>query len=554
MKLYNGFTEEKWQRIKTDPYFEKTVSAIIKRADGYLNTPPAEIKYTDLHLFVLTGDRSQYETAYTNLRSRVSMFHLAYMLTEREEYLEALSNAIWTLCNLESWALPAHVSENEDMMVRRSWLELVSCNVGRMLGEVYATVGDKLPELVRRRIEFEVRERIFKGYESRSYGWSEGASNWSAVCIVGVLGAYLYIATPEEIEAQIPNMCKSADAYLRGFDDEGCCKEGYGYWHYGFIHFCMFAEMLKNYTNGKIDYFAIPKVHAIAKFQENMAINDKECIRFSDCSGQFAPDPSISHFLKGIYSDVQIPSIPAPTASISELTYLIWINPDLKDSTMCPKSMIYHESQWFIYRSEGYNFVCKAGSNDEPHNHNDVGSFMISKGGRVTFTDPGTGKYTRQYFNPAERYFNLEPSARSHSLPIIDGQLQIKKSGKSKIYKEGEREYAFSMENGYDIPNLKSLTRHFVCEDDGVVLTDSFVFENEPKSIVERFISLIEPVIEDGRVTVGDSVLTYDTAIFDIKLSSEISVRKNDTREPVYMVDLVAKELKKNVTFTFKFT
>jgi hypothetical protein len=52
---------------------------------------------------------------------------------------------------------------------------------------------------------------------------------------------------------------------------------------------------------------------------------------------------------------------------------------------------------------------------------------MISKGGYITFTDPGGGDYTRQYFSE-ERYTILEPSARGHSLPIINGITETVKA------------------------------------------------------------------------------------------------------------------------------
>ena len=172
---------------------------------------------------------------------------------------------------------------------------------------------------------------------------------------------------------------------------------------------------------------------------------------------------------------------------------------------------------------------------------------------KLSFTDPGTGAYTRQYFNPKERYNNLEPSARAHSLPIIDGIYQIKKEGKSTIYKESEREYSFSMENGYDIENLKSLTRHFVCEDECLVLTDSFVLDTEPKSLVERFVTLVEPKIEEGRVTVGESVLVYDTEIFELTLNTDICRRKRDLEETLYMIDLSVKNPQKETTVSVKF-
>lgn len=46
----------------------------------------------------------------------------------------------------------------------------------------------------------------------------------------------------------------------------------------------------------------------------------------------------------------------------------------------------------------------KGGNNDEPHNHNDIGSFLLTVEGEVFLTDLGCGEYTKEYFQPDTRY------------------------------------------------------------------------------------------------------------------------------------------------------
>ena len=129
---------------------------------------------------------------------------------------------------------------------------------------------------------------------------------------------------------------------------------------------------------------------------------------------------------------------------------------------------------------------------------------------------------------------------------------QIKREGESTIYKESEREYAFSMENGYNIPPLKSLTRHFLCEDDGVLLRDSFEFDAVPESVAERFVTFLEPVVECGRITVGESVLLYDADILSPELSTG-TCNHETPEETLYMIDLKLKMPTKSFTLEFKF-
>jgi hypothetical protein len=178
---------------------------------------------------------------------------------------------------------------------------------------------------------------------------------------------------------------------------------------------------------------------------------------------------------------------------------------------------------------------------------------MVSKNGKVTFTDPGTGEYTRQYFNE-ERYTILEPSSRSHSVPIINGKYQsagIK--DKADIFVEKENEYAFSMEKVYEVESLKTLKRHFVCDENAVTLTDTYDFNEAPESLVERFVSLVEPKIENGKITVGASDLEYDASLLDLELNSEISNRANGVKETLYMLDFKPKALSDKMESTFIF-
>lgn len=548
-----GWTPEKIEEIRTSPYFAKQVEAVRKNAEFMLANEPQRLKFSDMHMFETTGNRSVYEKVFNDYFARLTTYMFMYILDNDEKYVIPTADIIWNICDMETWGLPAHVLEKYDVPSRRIFLELCSCNVGRYFGEVLACMGDKLPELVVRRMKQQVRERIIDSYKNNYFGWMETTNNWGAVCTAGVFASYVYFATEEEINDQLPKMLKTMDLYLTGFDSEGCCYEGFAYWDYGFSYFCYFADMLRNYTNGRINYFADPRVHAVAKFQENCAINETQCISFSDCGGRYWPSPKLVHFLKREYSDVQIPAIHPLSSNDANIRAFVWLDPSLENSVMNFENKIYHEAQWFIYRSAAYNFACKAGHNNESHNHNDVGSFLISKNGKVTFTDAGTGEYTKQYFSD-DRYSVLVTSGRGHSLPIINGQVQVAKSDKSKVFIERENEYAFSMENGYDIKELTSLKRHFICSEGVISMTDTYEFSETPTSVVERFVTLVEPTAEElGRVRCGDTVLEYDPAVFELSISSELAHRAGGRTEPLYLVDLKAKAPASNMTLAVSF-
>lgn len=562
-KIFREFTSQKLDEIRTHEYYRKARETIIERADGYCVTDPPVIKFSKIHMYVENGNREIFEKDHEEYETRMHALFLAYLITEDEKYITPLADIIWNVCDFESWSIPAHVKENLSVAERRKNLDLCSCIFGFRISEILYLIGDKLPELVYRRAREEVRYRIidsFKECSADRYFWLKCTNNWAAVCIAGVLCSYLYLADKEEIDEQLPRMIGIADNYLAGFAEDGCCTEGYAYWNYGFSFFCVFAKMLLDYTDGKINYFEREKVYKIASFQQNVLMNDSQCLSFSDGGLTFEPYSWLSHFLKGIYPDLQLPALDgqcptdyatAPLPKGTPIRYLLWTNPDFVSDSFSPKSHRFENAQWFLYHGKKYSLGAKAGHNDEFHNHNDVGSFLVSKGGSVTFCDPGGGEYTKDYFGP-NRYSIFLTSGRAHSVPIINGEYQTSGKREGKIYVFDENRFCFSMLGGYDIDSLTSLTRNFECGEESVRLVDTFEFSKTPSSVTERFVSL-SPIerTESGLVCL-DSVLTFESGLFDISFGSETVDRKGGKKETVYYVDLNVKEPKDRLELSFE--
>lgn len=562
-KIFKEFTPEKLEQVRTHPYYKKARETLIERADHYILTDPPIIKFSKIHLYVENGNREVFEKDHIEYETRLHTLFLAYIITEDEKYLSPLSDIIWNICDFESWSIPAHVDETLPISERRRNLDLCSCILGYRISEILYLIGDKLPELIYRRAKEEVRYRIIDSFRECSedkYSWFTRTNNWAAVCIAGVLCSYLYLASDDEINEQLPKMMKIADNYLRGFEDDGCCTEGYAYWNYGFSFFCVFAKMLLDYTDGRVNYFESEKVHKIAMFQQNILLNGKECLSFSDGGLTFEPYSWLSHFLKGIYPDMQLPELPkecildystAPLHKGTPIRYIFWTNPDYVGETLVPKSHIFKNAEWFLYHGKNYALGAKAGHNDEFHNHNDVGSFLVSKNGRVTFCDPGGGEYTKEYFSE-ERYSIFVTSGRAHSVPVINGEYQSFGKREGGVYVADEQRFKFSMKGGYEVDTLVSLTRDFECLEDSVRLTDSYEFSDAPSSVKERFVSLLPIEEKDGTIVCGDSVLVFDREAFDVVFGSEIADRKGGKKETVHYVDLVAKHLDKKLEFVFE--
>ena len=555
--IFNEFNPEKIEQVKTHPYYAKLRESVLKRAEYFMENDPPVIKFSKIHLYETTGNREIFEAVHSNYQARLHNLFLAYVITDDDKYIEPLADIIWNICDMESWSIPAHVREYLSIVRRRRNLDLCSCLFAHRLAEAITYTKDKLPELVYRRAKEEITYRVidsFADYTEKEFWWYKVTNNWASVCISGVLGCYLCLADDEKIQAQLPRMMEIADHYLEGFEDDGCCVEGYSYWVYGFSYFCVFAKLLYDYTNGEINYFANEKVHKIALFQQNVLINENECISFSDCPVTFKPESWLSHFLKGIYPDMQLPELPDECDDNPDehLRRTFWTNPDIPKSSITPSSHIFHNVQWFMCQGDGYALAAKAGHNDEFHNHNDVGSFIISKNGKVTFCDPGGGEYTFDYFGP-KRYEIFITSARAHSVPIVNGELQKQGKREGEVLIAEDNRFRFRMDNGYVISTLKSLVRDFECLDGYVRLSDEYEFTEQPTSVKERFVSLLPISVTDGELHCGESVLIFDKNVFDVEISEETVPRKGGKTDVVYYADLTVKNPEKSMKLTFEF-
>ena len=167
------------------------------------------------------------------------------------------------------------------------------------------------------------------------------------------------------------------------------------------------------------------------------------------------------------------------------------------------------DAGWYISRLGDFSFAAKAGHNAEPHNHNDVGSFIIADMTGQVLADYGSGEYTNHYFMRHTRYLDLCNSSRGHSVPEIDGIAQ--RDGReysSENVSASAEGFCMNMAKAYPHATLKRLERSFKIEQNKVTLYDIYEFSDSCEhSVCERFVSLIKPEISADGVKIGRFLL-----------------------------------------------
>jgi len=217
-------------------------------------------------------------------------------------------------------------------------------------------------------------------------------------------------------------------------------------------------------------------------------------------------------------------------------------------------------SEWLVRRNAHYGFAAKGGTNNEPHNHNDVGSFILSANGRQILCDLGGGIYSAQYFNPATRYGFLHCSSRGHSVPMIGAALQkfgAEYRARAVTYENGT--LCMDSAGAYDLPELESLVRTFTFTNESVTLEDRFSYTGKD-ALTERFVTLDRPILADaGVLTVGGATLTYDSARVTLTVNEEDVLHKSNesekrpkASETVYLIDFTLREGVSAFTLTMK--
>ena len=139
----------------------------------------------------------------------------------------------------------------------------------------------------------------------------------------------------------------------------------------------------------------------------------------------------------------------------------------------------------------------KGGSNNESHNHNDVGSYMYVKGCHILADELGAGLYTKDYFLSENRYEILNRGSHGHSLPIVNGcRQQCGVETMADSFEKTENGVKLSFAAAYD-PNacLKNLTRFLSLDQSGVCIKDCFTFSKNSNSVTERIITKLDAVI-----------------------------------------------------------
>jgi hypothetical protein len=478
-------------------------ATILAEADKLLSATPPSLT-DDLYLtYSRTGNRTTFESALNQRRDRLTHFAWAEALDRRGRYLAALQAEIDAALGQKTWVLPAHDGSLVNFNGQAVEVDLGAAMLGWSLATVADWFGPELGADRLARVQFEIRRRVVDPYlnavrrgPTGGFWWINSNSNWNAVCHAGVTGAALSTVADVRTRAEVVATVEANLAvFLTGFTDDGVCSEGIGYWSYGFGHYALLGEALNTATAGRLRLLAGDKTRRVTEFATAMELLPGLYPAFADNAANVRPAAWVAPLARRLLGGGTAPYAAGAlgwTDVARDQLYIGALRAWTPSTGTVPSTSPTELRHWFAdsqvlvaRAASDFAAAIKGGHNDELHNHNDLGSFVVALGRSTPLVDPGSEVYTARTFS-AQRYESNVLNSFGHGVPLVAGQLQ--REGRQYEARVLATEFTLDadrlvldLRRAYPVAALRRLERTFTCRRGaapGYVVRDEFEFDS----------------------------------------------------------------------------
>lgn len=536
--------------------------AIIHNGENVLNYEWKVITATDYLAFDRTGSRKVMEDPFGENNSALSCLVLAELAEGKGRFVDKIADGVWYYCEMTSWALSAHTAREQTIKTslpnyEQHIIDLTSGDMGSFLAWTYYFFKDKLDQvqpLVSQRLYKNIQERILNPYMNRSDFWWQAfdstpqmtVNNWNPWCNFNVLTCFMLLENnPEKLSAAVYRTMISVDKFIDKSNYDGACEEGPSYWGHAAGKMYDYLQILNLATAGKISIFDEPMIKNMGEYISKSYIGNDWVVNFADASAKGGGLPGvIFRYGKAVNSNemkqfagyiFQQDTTKSYYKSDRDLFRSLENLSSHKDLAKVVPALSKQNSTWYpqtefcyIRNQKGFFFAAKGGYNDESHNHNDVGSFILYLNKTPMFIDAGVGTYTRKTFS-SERYSIWNMQSDYHSLPLINGVSESDgaqyRSANVK-FDSTKSTFKLNLENAYpkDAAVIK-WSRNYQLVKNGLVIEDVFQLKEIKAATILNFLTVGQPII----TTPGVITLEKDGVIIKIRYNKDQFLAKIET-------------------------
>lgn len=416
--------------------------------------------------FSRIGNRSNFEELHFDRRHTLETLVLAECMEAQGRFLDDIVNGVWAICEESSWCLPAHIrvqrAGNTLPDISEPIVDLFAAETSALLAWVLYLLGARLDSvslLVRPRIEHEIRQRVLTPCLERDDFWWMGfvdrgrrVNNWNPwVCSNWLASVLIVERDAVKRSAAVAKIMRALDNFIDPYPADGGCDEGPNYWGRAGASLFDNLELLYAATDGWIDVYGEPLVQEIGRYIYRSHIADDFYLNFADASAIVYPesllvyrygvrigDAAMVDFGRWLADRQNVGDVgvvqgtgrlpPSLGRAIPDLFVLSDAlvqpgHPPLLRDVWLPdiEVMVARDADG---RSDGFYLAAKGGHNDESHNHNDIGNFVVFVDGRPVLVDAGVETYTAKTFSDRRYEIWTMQSAYHSLLPTIDGVQQ----------------------------------------------------------------------------------------------------------------------------------
>lgn len=433
------------------------LKGIVAKAETFLDYEWPYIPATKSLLIARTGDRDEYQSMSFKKRDVLGTLLFAEIAENKGRFIDPIINGVWSVCEESFWGVPAHLPQSKEyaglMDVSAPFVDLFAAETATLLAWVDHYLGAKLDEVspqIRKRIYFETNNRIFQPLLTRPHGWMQtGANgrrpnNWNPWICSNWLNTVLLLEKDDEKRAAaVRKILQVLDNFLNPYPQDGGCDEGPGYWGAAAASLYDNISLLNLATNNAFsNVYADEKIKNMGRFIYRAQIGETYFLNFADADPQpkmaasmiyrFGKDIGDADMMKfGAYYREQPSEWTLSRWHFFRNFFALFMQDEYQKAERglpLPQDVWLPDLQVMIARdkqgtSKGLFVAAKGGHNDESHNHNDVGNYVVYYDGHPLLIDVGRGTYTRKTFS-SRRYEIWYNCSDFHNLPTVNGKTQ----------------------------------------------------------------------------------------------------------------------------------
>jgi hypothetical protein len=519
--------------------------------------------------FSRSGNRSEFEGRYFGRRYKLLTLLLAECISGSGEYLDKIIDGVWLIAEESTWVPPAHLDKSKVMPSslanelpypgEEPYVDLFAAETAALFSWVYYFLGEALaaraPLLVKR-MEWEVERRIFLPFlNHNNFSWmgladDKPVNNWNPWINSNLLSAFLIFAKSfPRFQEGINKTIASINRFIDGYAEDGGCDEGSGYFSKAAASLFDFIEELNQITDASYLYRS-SKLRNMAAYIHKVYIAGNYFVNFADAApeahipialmqrtGEKIGDADLCNFAAWLQKSNSDKGefLAERGFSIYRLLADIFTPPPSADKEAAP---VLPEVSWFPgiqvvcardnsggATDSGLFFAAKGGHNNESHNHNDIGNFILYCDGAPVVIDAGVETYTKFTFNE-KRYSLWTMQSCYHNTPAINGRDQLyglEYRASDVIFSHDAGTVKLSMDIADAYPGdagIQSYKREFIFRrNESLLVTDTYLLGECAAPPVLHLLCREKPRTAGTGLLLGGTVqLEFDAAALDSAL------------------------------------